>query len=147
MKRLHKFLNLSSSDRQFLISTFVLLGFIRLGLWLLPFKTFRKFLSKIDCVVLKFQSDAQINLNKIVWAVNLSTGHMPGGAKCLVRALTTRILMARYKYSSTLRIGVMKDEEGLFEAHAWVEDAQGRVVIGHLYNLTSYILMPTFEGL
>ncbi len=39
MRRLHKFIYLSGRERQLLIQTFVLLGFIRLGLLLLPFRT------------------------------------------------------------------------------------------------------------
>lgn len=39
MRRLHKFIYLSGSDRQLFLSTFVLLGLIRLGMRLLPFQS------------------------------------------------------------------------------------------------------------
>ncbi|MCA1837598.1 MAG: hypothetical protein LC674_02115, partial [Actinobacteria bacterium] len=41
MKRLRKFLHLTAGDRRLLVSTALLLGGIRLGLRLLPFRTLR----------------------------------------------------------------------------------------------------------
>ena len=45
--RVHKFLNLSAVDRRLLVTAVLLLGAIRLGLWLLPFQTLRQLLAKM----------------------------------------------------------------------------------------------------
>ncbi len=145
MKQLRKFLRLSSRERQLVINTFILLGLIRLALWLLPFQTLRRLLAKISQPSPQAQGLNQINLSKIVGAVNLSSRYMPGGVKCLARALTTQVLMSRCGYSPQLRIGVAKGEGGKLEAHAWVEN-QGQIVIGYLRDLSRFTPLPSFKG-
>ncbi|NEO92611.1 MAG: lasso peptide biosynthesis B2 protein [Moorea sp. SIO3G5] len=145
MKRLRKFLRLTSRERQLVINTFILLGLIRLALWLLPFQTLRRLVAKISQPSPQAQGVNQTNLSKIVGAVNLSSRYMPGGVKCLARALTTQVLMSRCGYSPQLRIGVAKGEGGKLEAHAWVEN-QGQVVIGYLRDLSRFTPLPSFKG-
>jgi hypothetical protein len=91
------------------------------------------------------QQGCTLTTDTIVWAVDIASHYMPGGVKCLARALTTQVLMSRYGYSPELRIGVAKGERGQLEAHAWVEN-QGQVVIGYLGNLSRFTPMPSFEG-
>lgn len=139
MKRLLKFLRLKNSDRHLLINTFTVLVFVNLGLWLLPFNTLRQILDKISQPNSHLE---QTPLTKIIWAVDASTRYIPGGAKCLARALTCQVMMIRRSYSPELRIGVAKTETGKFEAHAWIE-SQGQVVIGYLNNLSSFTPLPS----
>jgi hypothetical protein len=122
-----------------------LLGAIRLGLWLLPFPTLLRLLSRSSQVTSETKIADQTTIGKVVWAVNVASRYMPGNVKCLVLALTTQILMSRCGHSPKLRIGVAKGEEGQFEAHAWVEN-QGQVVIGNLTDLSRFTPMPSFEG-
>ena len=46
---------------------------------------------------------------------------MPGGAKCLAKALTTQVLMERRGHQCEFKLGVAKNEQGELEAHAWIE--------------------------
>ena len=143
MKRLLKFLDLSNSDRLVLIKTFLLLGLVRLGLWLLPYSRLQKILTKIsDHRPPKNQT--VIESDKIVRAVNISSRYTPGGAKCLARALTTQVLMKQQGYSPRLLIGVAKGEQEQLEAHAWIE-YQGEVVMGYLHNLSRYVPLLSRE--
>lgn len=139
MKKLHKLASLTSSDRQLLFNTIFLLTTIRLGLWLLPFKTLRNLLAKVTQTTSKLPTDA-VHVKKIIWAVKVASRYLPGRVKCLARALTTQILLERRGYQAQLRIGVVKNEKGL-EAHAWVE-SQGRIVIGGLKDLGRYTTLP-----
>jgi hypothetical protein len=145
MRKLHKFLWLSNSDRQLLLNTFILLGLVRLGLWLLPFQRLRQLLTKLGRSPLQYQQGQQIQLSKIVWAVNLSSRYLPGKVKCLARALTTQVIMTRHGFSPQLRIGVAKGETGKLEAHAWIE-SQGKIVIGYLKDLSRFTPLPSLEG-
>ena len=146
MKRSRKFLRLSRGDRQLLLGTFFLLGLVRLGLWLLPFQTLRQIIARISGAnPVGEQKYCPPTIDKIVWAVNLSSRYMPGGAKCLARALTTQVLMSRHGYSPQLRIGVAKGDGGQLEAHAWVE-SQGEVVIGHLRDLSRFTPLAVWQG-
>lgn len=80
----------------------------------------------------------QFAIGRCVKAVNWSTQYMPGGAKCLARALTTQILLRRRGYPSELRIGVKKGLGNQLEAHAWVE-LNHQVIIGQVSELQSFI--------
>ena len=160
MKWWRKLLSLTNRERLLLIETFLLLGLVRLGLWLLPYQTLLHLLERISDRTLdsrylrsgiswnnrsqthnalsrNSESEA-IKLSSIVKAVNTSTYYMPGGAKCLARALTTQVLMKQQGYSPQFCIGVTKTELGKLEAHAWIE-YQGQIVIGELPNLSLYL--------
>ena len=146
MKWWRKLSSLTNRELLFLLKTFLLLGFVRLGLWVLPYQKLLYLLKRISD---RQNGDRERelndnNLNKIVRAVNISTRYMPGGAKCLARALTTQVIMKRQGYSPQLRLGVAQGEQGKIEAHAWIE-YQGLVVIGDLQNLSRFIPLSPFE--
>lgn len=143
MKLLRKIWNQRKVNLYLLFVTFLLLGAIRLGLWLLEFRILLKVVNKFSTIKFPFP---YTSLRKIIWAVNVATRYSPGGAKCLARALTTQILMNRNSYSPELCIGVARSESGEFEAHAWIK-YQGYVVIGHLPDLSRYIQLPSLEGI
>lgn len=144
MKSLLKFVRLPASDRLLLFKTFILLGLVRLGLWRLPFKTLQQSLNKISRSpqISPASSVRCRSINKIVWAVDVSSHLMPGHVKCLARALTTQVIMSRRGYTPDLRIGVAKDRNNCLEAHAWIE-LEGAVVIGLLPDLKRFVPMPS----
>ena len=136
--KLEKFLALSSNDRRLLISALILLTAIRLGLVIFPFDKMRYFLSKlipghlVSSVTEEFQS--QQIIQRVVWAINASGRHLPISMNCFPRALATHVLLQRRGIPSEIKIGVARNEDGVFEAHAWVE-YRGQVVIGRLEDL------------
>lgn len=142
MRRLRKFLRLTSCDRHLLITAALLMSAIRLGLGLLPFRVLRRVVNSLTVVRPVPQ---QISINQVVWAVEVASKYMPGGVKCLARALTTQILLSWRGYQTELRIGVAKNPQGQLEAHAWVE-SQGRVIMGGLADLTRFTPLPNLEG-
>ena len=145
MKLLYKILRLKNRDRQLLLITFTLLGAIRLGLWLLPFPTWRRLLARVMQPKSEFQQADPVSISHVVWAVSVASRYMPGGVKCLARALATQVLLSRHGHPADLHLGVAKGEGGQLEAHAWVE-SQGQVVIGALSNLSRFTPLPAFGG-
>lgn len=145
MKRLGKFLHLPKRDRKLLASTVLLLGAIKLGLLVLPFQTLRRLLARMTLVTSQLPKTHRADLSKVVWAVEVASRYMPGGVKCLARALATQALLAKRGYPAHLRIGVAKSEEGQLEAHAWVE-SQGKIVIGSLADLARYTPLPPLKA-
>ena len=143
MKLLHKLWNLRKVNFYFIFVTYFLLGAVRLGLLLLEFRILLKIVNKLSTIKLPLPN---ARLRQIIWGVNVATRYMPGGAKCLARALTTQILMSHSGFSPELCIGVKKAESGEFEAHAWIK-YQGYVVIGYLPDLPRYIQLPSLEGI
>lgn len=129
-----QFIRLSSSSRRLLFYTFFLLTAIRLGLRFLPFATLQQ---KVDRLSQSRDKEPSYTLYGIVWAVEWSTRMMPGGAKCLARALTTQILMGQQCYPYDLCIGVSKSEKGDLQAHAWIE-SDDRIVVGWVPEIANY---------
>jgi hypothetical protein len=73
-----------------------------------------------------------MDVEPAIVAVRRASRFVPG-ATCLTQAIAARTLLARRGHSSTLHLGVAK-EDGELKAHAWLE-AGGRVVIGEFEDL------------
>lgn len=146
MGKLRKLFSLSFRDSGFLLLTWMLLAVIRMGLFFLPFRVLLRILKTISRSSTQCSPDITDAMRRTVWAVQVSSCYTPGGAKCLARALTTKVLLSWWGYGSELRIGVAKGESGSLQAHAWLE-YHGQIVIGQLQDLSRYIPLPSIEGL
>ncbi len=143
MQRLHKFLGLSSAHRRLLVTSALLVGTIRLGLWLLPFQVLRLRLAGMARTANKVQQGDQATIDRVVWAVKVASRYVPK-ATCLTQALAAQVLLSRRGYPVRLRLGVAKGEAGQLRAHAWVE-SQGRIMIGGLEALSHFTPLPPLE--
>jgi hypothetical protein len=124
---LHKFFSLPVKEQQFLVKAFFLLIMIRLGLWLLPFRTLQRTLERL------FQHPITSNRKspspeKFSWAVSAISQYVPA-ATCLAQALTLQALLSHEGIHSDLAIGVARDDATRITAHAWLE-IDGTVIIG-----------------
>ncbi|MCM1981265.1 lasso peptide biosynthesis B2 protein [Lyngbya confervoides] len=130
-----------------LLQTFLLLLITRLGLALLSFQTLRALLEKLSGLWLLRRSTppnpaaTPVTIRRIIWAVEKSARLMPGGAKCLAKALVTQTLLERQGCACEFKIGVAKSAEGALEAHAWIEH-QGFILMGNLPDLSRYKSFP-----
>lgn len=168
LKLVAKFKQLKSCDRYLLIAAFMLLGAVRLGLWLMPFRLLFRFLMQISSPNVsnkipntgfhKPNSSPLSSLEgspktvhqsyrvaRIIWSINMASRCLPGNTKCLARALATQVLMNWHRYVSELHIGVNKTPEGTFRAHAWIE-YQGKVIVGNLQDLTQFTPLLAYRG-
>ncbi len=129
MGKLHKFFGLTSEERRLLLTTALLVGCVRVGLWVLPFPTVRRLLGRLRRPAAAARDGNELPSERIAWAVNVVGKRIPGGGNCLVQALATQVLLDRRRRTARLRIGVAKDRQGNLEAHAWVE-SDGTIIIG-----------------
>ncbi len=129
MKRPLRFVRLPAAERRLLVKAALLFSAIRLGLWLLPFETVRRLLAKVAEAPTGFRETDRSSADRIIWAVEAASRHLPGARTCLPQALAAQVLLARRGHPALLRIGVVKGEKGHLEAHAWLE-SRGRIVIG-----------------
>ncbi|WP_404787085.1 lasso peptide biosynthesis B2 protein [Altericista sp. CCNU0014] len=147
MKQFLRSIWLTLQSIRVLLKVYALLTCIRLGLWLLPFEKLWKLLLRLGKLRQRSNSTAidpkmyGRAAQKAIWAVNTSCKFTPGGAKCLTRALTVKVLLDRWNCPSDFKIGVIKNSADRLEAHAWIE-MQGQVIIGQLSNLDRYTPMP-----
>lgn len=123
---INNFLKLSWKDKQLIIKTLFLMIFVRLMLWIIPFTYIHRFFNKKN--INKRKSYDYKLVDKLIWAVKSVTCHVPK-TTCLTDALTAQTLLKKHGYPSLVKIGVGKDANNQFKAHAWLEYA-GEVVIG-----------------
>jgi hypothetical protein len=114
MKKLAKFVRLSTVEQFLLLRTFILVAAIRVGLWALPFRVVQRFTFRARKIV-----QSQYSLEQFIWAVRATSRYVPR-ATCLTQAMAAQTLLLRAGYNPQVKIGVAKNEEKLFEAHAWL---------------------------
>jgi hypothetical protein len=144
MTRLRRFLRLPTTDRQLLIKAALLLEAIKLALRLLPFRVLRRLVAGAEKTPIGLRWVKGSSAEKVAWAVETASRNIPGEKTCLTQALTAQVLLTRRGHPALLHIGIVKNEEGEFQAHAWVE-CEGKVVIGG-HELERYTPLMTLEG-
>jgi len=139
MRKISKFFRLSNAERGLLMRAVVLVGTMRLGLWLVAFQRLIAWQTHAPAFL---RADSRTPPEQVRWAVEVASRYLPGAATCLVRALAAQALLAGR--DSHLRIGVSKGEHGRLAAHAWVE-SEGEIVIGgSAYD--GFVALPALEG-
>jgi hypothetical protein len=130
MSRLSRFFRLSGAERVLLIQATILLVAIRLGLRALRFARLRNLLARLGRT--RNRPEDQLDAaarDRTIWAVETVSRQFPAIGTCLMQALAIHALLARQGYDSNLRIGVTRDSDGKFMAHAWLEK-NGVILIG-----------------
>lgn len=129
MGQLRKFLRLPRRKRSLLIQAALLLFVIQTGLIFLPFSFLRRTLAK-GSQLSGSRRNVSWSADPVVWAVSVASRYLPGTRRCLPQALAVQALLACQGHPSRFRIGVAKDPQGKFQAHAWVESPEGIVISG-----------------
>ena len=123
ISRLKRFAGLGLTEQVLLLRTLFLVSAIRVGLFVLPFRILQRFAQRDGG-----KPNSVTSARQYVWAVRAVSRHVPG-ATCLTQALAAHALLARSGHKSRIEIGVRKDEERGFLAHAWVVCGD-QIVIG-----------------
>ncbi len=137
MERLRRFLKRSWAEKGLLFQVALMLGGIRIGLSLFPFKTVRRFLAWSSKKPVGSPVDKATYYERVIWAVNAVGRRMLGDKPCLPQALVAQWLLRRRGYAAALHIGVAKDTNGELLAHAWVE-SEGAITIGGHFSPEVY---------
>ena len=142
MGLLHKVLDLTPAERRFLIIAWLWLGFFRVALWLLPFQMVNRLMGRMSRNMNKRPGVGPEAAGQIAAAIRRASRLVPR-ATCLPQALAALAMFKRLGLPADLHIGVAKDEEGRFQAHAWV-GCQGAPVVGS--SATEYTPLWTWES-
>lgn len=67
--------------------------------------------------------------SQVTWAAVAAGRYSPLGTTCLATALVAQAMLQRHGYEARLRIGVRRNLNGEFTAHAWLE-REGEVIVG-----------------
>lgn len=128
MGSLARLIALPAAERRLLLAAAGLLAAVRVGLWVLPFRSVHGAIRARGASPRRSTGHGAPPPARIVWAVEVAARRVPR-ATCLVRALAAQALLARHGHPSQLRLGVTRGEGRAFEAHAWLE-ANGQILIG-----------------
>jgi hypothetical protein len=130
-RRILKLICLSWYERFLLLEAFILTGIFRFAILFIAFNKIAKLSGKYKGESSQYVSDIEkVTINKIAWAVAIISLHTPWESKCLVKALTAQLMLTKRKISSTLYLGVAKDEEKKLIAHAWLRSGT-EVITGY----------------
>lgn len=123
------FIKLSTADKKLAIESLFWITLVRLMLWLFPFSFVKKSVYNLGSKFSRKDQvpDHRITITKIKYMIIGVSKYVPRST-CLVQALAGYILFLRYGYTTMIKIGVL-NEDGIFEAHAWLEHC-GNVVLG-----------------
>jgi hypothetical protein len=67
------------------------------------------------------------------------------GTTCLANALAGQRLFAAHGYPTKIHVGVAKDRQDGFQAHAWLTLAD-EIVVGHLPDMGKYRELPDLDS-
>lgn len=139
MKKLYNFFYFPLWKKKLIAQSLFWVILYRLCLWCMPYKMLKKI---IPFENLRQKKDAKLDWNEVknvVDAIRLCSYYVPY-ATCLTQALATRTILRSRGQSSQLRIGVGRDENNEFIAHAWIE-SDGKIIIGKSANMYRYSMM------
>jgi hypothetical protein len=89
----------------------------------------------------------QASAAQVIWAAISASRRSPLGATCLTTAWVAQALLQRHGYEAKLRIGVRRDLNGAFTAHAWLE-SEGKVIVGGPAEMVAaFAPLPEMEHL
>lgn len=128
---------------------FSLLAILRLAILVIPFRTLAKYFlqPKNNPLGSKLNPAKHAGYARLIGRTTaLVAKHTPWQSKCLVQALTCRILLRHYSIANIFYLGIGKDEENKFMAHAWVNCAR-ETIIGGSNSFEQYKIISQFEDL
>ena len=112
--------SIDNKTRIDIIKVFFYTGYFRAFILFVPFNKLSKRMGQA-----KTESPAEAEIpeykeaRRVAWIVNNVSRYTPWESKCLVQALTAQKLLKKRNISTTIYLGVKKDDEGKMIAHAW----------------------------
>lgn len=125
-----RFMKISSRDKILALESLFWVIVIRVMVWIFPFRFVQRRVQNIASYLSPSDDHCAVStvaMPRLRFMIVMASRYVPK-ATCLVHALAGYILFSKYGYSTLIKIGVL-NEEGVFEAHAWLEYS-GDVVLG-----------------
>jgi hypothetical protein len=147
MVRLVKFLRYPFPEKLILIRVSILLVLIRIALFVFPFRTVSRLAQHAGPRAPDLNASGDLSTSRILWAINRAGYPILRDRACLTQALAAQVLLQRRGVSAQVRIGVLKDGDGEFQAHAWLE-SEGQVLFGGtVTDLQRYTVLPDWDAI
>lgn len=121
-RRVSRFRRLTWKMKLLFIVAYFLMGIVRLGILIVPFKYIAPLLGmKNRSTAVDVDRGVLVQAAKVGFAVETMSRFTPWESKCLVKAITAQLLLRIWRTPSTLYLGVSKDASKMLIAHAWLK--------------------------
>lgn len=131
--------HLSAGEWAFLLIAWPVVAAVRVALWVLPSRVILRGVRRLERRPISESSNRMTRAPRIVWAVEAASRRVPR-ATCLTQALSAQLLLHAGGQHAQLRLGVARNPDGSFRAHAWLEHA-GRPILGGT-GIQSMVRLP-----
>jgi hypothetical protein len=88
---------------------------------------------------------AKIDVERLSWAIAVAAQHVPWRSDCFIKAIAADRWLRRHHLQPDFYLGVAKDEQGIFAAHAWLRYGD-ITVTGGKYDQYSKLIEPQKQG-
>jgi hypothetical protein len=134
-------LHLSLGEWVFLLIALPIVAAVRTALWALPSRFILRAVRRLERRPISEIAHRTTRALTIVWAVEAASRRVPQ-ATCLTQALSAKLLLRALGQHAQLCLGVARNPDGSFRAHAWLEHA-GRPILGGT-GIQSMVRLPEF---
>jgi hypothetical protein len=141
MNTLRTLARLPRNERALFFRALLVVVVMRVGLSLSSFQRVQKITKPKDQTAPEF---ADLPVLRFAWAVSAASKRVPG-ASCLTQSLALHYLLSRAGYNSQIRIGVGKEPNATFCAHAWVE-YEGEPLLSTAHEVEQYVGVLVVEN-
>lgn len=145
MRRIKQFFSLPAAERRLWMHTATVVFAVRMGLLILPFRTLVRLAARASRPTSSAADASRAQRDRIVWAVNSTSKHLPGRKTCLLEALAGQVLLTRRGFPTRVKIGVRKGDDGDLLAHAWLENNGDVVIGGPRSEVERYTVLEDFD--
>jgi len=120
-RKVRTFASIDSKSKLRFVQAYIYTGIARAFILFVPFNKLKKRMGNLKEESAKVVDISSYRIAKnISWSVIQASRYTPWESKCLVQALTARRMMKERGVSTTLYLGVMKNEKNEMLAHAWI---------------------------
>jgi len=143
MRTVTKFFKKPLSDKALYLETTFWLGVSRLAILILPFRWIAPFLGRhMASSDENDENGERQTVISVARAILTMSRHLPWESKCLVQAISGKMMLGRRQIPSTLYLGVAKEENGDLNAHAWLR--AGDIILLGGGGLDRFTVVSTF---
>jgi Transglutaminase-like superfamily len=84
---------------------------------------------------------SKVKVERLSWAIAVAAQHVPWRSDCFIRVIAADHWLRRHHLRPDFYLGVAKDEQGVFAAHAWLRYGD-LTVTGGRYDRYSALIEP-----
>ena len=128
MRSIRRFLALPAVERSVFLTAVPAVIIVRMLLWTLPSRIIIRTTARLARGARTPGPTPRVASSVITRAIDRASRRVPG-ATCLTQALSAQLMLRRHGHHSNLCLGVARDADGDFRAHAWLE-SDGGILIG-----------------